>query len=69
MINYYLFLKDETGYLNYMFVPSIESVTVSNPFLPAHPEQLVNDTSPVPVIIGLNNMEGIIALMGKYIFN
>jgi len=42
---------------------------VRNPFLPAHPEQLVNNTIPIPVIIGLNNMEGIIALTGKYIFN
>ncbi|XP_060878202.1 esterase FE4-like isoform X2 [Metopolophium dirhodum] len=55
--------KDETDFLDYKFVPSIESVTVSNPFLPAHPLQLVHDTSPVPVIIGLNNMEGMIALI------
>ncbi|XP_015374788.1 PREDICTED: esterase FE4-like isoform X2 [Diuraphis noxia] len=54
--------KDETDFLSYKFIPSIESDTVSNRFLPAHPEQLVNNITPVPVIIGLNNMEGIIAL-------
>ncbi|XP_022165143.1 bile salt-activated lipase-like isoform X2 [Myzus persicae] len=54
--------KDETAFMDYKFVPSIESDRVGNPFLPAHPKQLVNDTTPVPVIIGLNNMEGIIAL-------
>ncbi|CAI6351175.1 unnamed protein product [Macrosiphum euphorbiae] len=54
--------KDETDYLEYKFAPTIESVKVSYPFLPAHPEQLVNDRSPIPVIIGLNNMEGMIAL-------
>lgn len=69
IIHYYLFFKDETAFMDYKFVPSIESDRVGNPFLPAHPKQLVNDTTPVPVIIGLNNMEGIIALSGKYIFN
>jgi len=69
IINYYLLVKDETDFLSYKFVPSIESDMVSNQFLPAHPEQLVNNTSHVPVIIGLNNMEGMIALNGKYIFN
>lgn len=62
-------VKDETDFLSYKFVPSIESDTVSNQFLPAHPEKLVNNTSHMPVIIGLNNMEGIIALTGKHIFN
>ncbi|CAI6351252.1 unnamed protein product [Macrosiphum euphorbiae] len=54
--------KNGTDYLDYKFVPSIESATVSYPFLPAHPEQLVNDRSPIPVIIGVNNMEGMVAL-------
>ncbi|KAF0750324.1 Uncharacterized protein FWK35_00017165 [Aphis craccivora] len=54
--------KDETDFLVYKFAPSIESDVVSNPFLPAHPKTLAISTFPVPVIIGLNNMEGIIAL-------
>nr|AVE15907.1 CarE [Rhopalosiphum maidis] len=54
--------KDDNGFLDYKFVPSIESDMVSNRFLPAHPETLATIASPVPVIVGLNNMEGIIAL-------
>jgi len=41
---------------------------VSNPFLPAHPKTLAISTIPIPVIIGLTDMEGIIALLGDYIF-
>lgn len=55
--------------MDYKFVPSIESDVVSNPFLPAHPKTLAISTIPIPVIIGLNNMEGIVALTGEYIFN
>jgi len=42
---------------------------VSDRFLPAHPKTLATIASPVPVIVGLNSMEGIIALSGDYIFN
>uniref|UniRef100_A0A2S2PBR1 Esterase FE4 n=1 Tax=Schizaphis graminum TaxID=13262 RepID=A0A2S2PBR1_SCHGA len=54
--------KDDNDFLDYKFVPSIESDMVSNRFLPAHPETLATIASPVPAIVGLNNMEGIIAL-------
>nr|AAS15642.1 carboxylesterase [Aphis gossypii]AAS15644.1 carboxylesterase [Aphis gossypii] len=54
--------KDETDFMDYKFVPSIESDVISNPFLPAHPKTLATSTFPVPVIIGVNNMEGIVAL-------
>lgn len=54
--------------MDYKFVPSIESDVISNPFLPAHPKTLATSTFPVPVIIGVNNMEGIVALTGEYIF-
>ncbi|KAF0772550.1 esterase FE4 isoform X1 [Aphis craccivora] len=55
--------RDETDYLEYKFVPSLESDVVSNPFLPAHPKTLAISTIPIPVIIGLTDMEGIIALL------
>jgi len=54
--------KDDNDFLDYKFIPSIESDVVSNRFLPVHPETLATIAPPVPVIIGLNNMEGIIAL-------
>ncbi|CAH1720586.1 unnamed protein product [Aphis gossypii] len=54
--------KDETNFMHYKFVPSIESDVISNPFLPAHPRTLAISTIPIPVIIGLTDMEGIVAL-------
>ncbi|KAE9537486.1 hypothetical protein AGLY_006509 [Aphis glycines] len=54
--------KDETNFMDYKFVPSIESDVISNPFLPAHPKTLAISTIPIPVIIGLTDMEGIVAL-------
>ncbi|KAF0760307.1 esterase FE4 isoform X1 [Aphis craccivora] len=54
--------KDETDFMDYKFVPSLESDVVSNPFLPAPPKTLAISTFPVPVIIGVNNMEGIVSL-------
>lgn len=55
-------------YLEYPFIPSIECDAVSYPFLPAHPEVLKKTASPVPLITGLNDMEGIAVLGGKLIF-
>lgn len=52
-------------YLEYPFIPSIECDAISNPFLPAHPEVLKKTASPVPIISGLSDMEGIIILGGK----
>jgi len=51
--------------LDYQFLPSIESNTVSNPFLSVHPEILIKTATPVPIIIGVNNMEGLIGIEGK----
>ncbi|KAL4143921.1 hypothetical protein QTP88_006173 [Uroleucon formosanum] len=45
---------------DYDFVPSVESEAVMDKFLPAHPEILVKTASTVPVIIGINNMEGLL---------
>lgn len=50
------------------FVPSVESKAITNPFLPHRPEILVKTASHVPVIIGVNNMEGMIAFGGKSFF-
>lgn len=58
-------LKDETDFLKFPFIPSIECDFISNPFLPAHPEVLKKLASPVPIITGLNDMEGIIGLNSK----
>ncbi|XP_022165542.1 esterase E4-like [Myzus persicae] len=52
---------------DYDFVPSIESEVVSDKFLPAHPEILAKTASTVPVIIGINNMEGLLALGDPHI--
>jgi len=38
---------------------------ISDKFLPAHPEVLIKTASTVPVITGINNMEGLIAFGGK----
>jgi len=38
---------------------------ISEKFLPAHPEVLIQTASTVPVITGINNMEGLIAFGGK----
>jgi len=51
--------------LNFQFVPTIESEAVSNRLLPAHPNILIKSASPVPLISGVNNMEGMIVFGGK----
>lgn len=51
--------------LNYEFVPSIESDAVTEKFFPVHPNILVKSMFPIPIIIGLNNMEGLIGFGGK----
>ncbi|VVC34997.1 Hypothetical protein CINCED_3A002934 [Cinara cedri] len=55
------FEKDEDmEVLNYEFVPSVESDEVIENFFPAHPNVLIKSIFPVPIITGLNNMEGLI---------
>jgi len=51
--------------LNFQFVPTLESEAVSDRLLPAHPDILVKSASPVPLITGINNMEGMIVFGGK----
>ncbi|VVC39815.1 Carboxylesterase type B, conserved site,Carboxylesterase, type B,Carboxylesterase type B [Cinara cedri] len=46
--------------LNIPFVPSIENNAISEPFLHIHPEILTKTASPVPLITGINSMEGMI---------
>ncbi|KAL4141630.1 hypothetical protein QTP88_004237 [Uroleucon formosanum] len=46
--------------LNFQFVPTVESEAVSDRFIPAHPDILIKSASPVPLITGTNNMEGMI---------
>ncbi|XP_026805381.1 esterase FE4-like isoform X2 [Rhopalosiphum maidis] len=58
-------IKGKTDFTNYEFIPSVESEAVSDKFLPAHPEILVKIAPTVPVITGINNMEGLIAF-GEY---
>jgi len=41
---------------------------VSDRFLPAHPNILVKTASTLPVITGINNMEGMIAFGGKLFY-
>lgn len=51
--------------LNYEFVPSVESDAVTEQFFPDHPDVLVKSINPIPIISGLNNMEGLIGFGGK----
>lgn len=61
-----MFLK---GAGNSEFIPSVESDAVSDRFLPAHPEVLAKTANPgVPVISGLNDMEGLLLFEGKLLF-
>lgn len=69
IIGIILFQKDEQEFMYFEFVPSIESNAITDPFLPDQPEILVKTASPVPVIIGINNMEGMVAFGGKLFFN
>ncbi|VVC34998.1 Hypothetical protein CINCED_3A008558 [Cinara cedri] len=56
--------EDENDFLRYKFLPTIQCNTVRNPFLPTHPENLVETAPSLPVINGVNNMEGLISLAG-----
>lgn len=38
---------------------------MSNPFLLVHPELLVETAPTIPIIAGINNMEGLIGIDGK----
>ncbi|KAF0751373.1 esterase E4-like isoform X1 [Aphis craccivora] len=53
-------IEGQRDLLNFQFVPTIESEAVSNRLLPAHPNILIKSASPVPLISGVNNMEGMI---------
>jgi len=62
---YFFIFKGDSDFLVYKFLPSIESETVSNPFLPVHPEILAKIANPVPIITGINSMEGLVGIEGK----
>lgn len=52
----------------FWFGPSIENDAIPNTFLPAHPEALAKTASSLPVITGLNDMEGMILIGSKLFF-
>lgn len=52
-------------FLEYPFIPSIECDAISDPILPAHPVILKKTASPVPIISGLCDMEGLVIFGGK----
>jgi len=52
--------EGQREFVNYQFIPSVESDAVSDKFLPDYPEVLVKTAPPVPLISGVNNMEGLI---------
>lgn len=64
----YFLLKVQTDFLDNDFVPSLESNAVTDPFLSVHPKTLVKTAPNVPIIIGINDMEGLIGLGGKLLF-
>ncbi|XP_050441252.1 juvenile hormone esterase-like [Adelges cooleyi] len=53
--------------LVYQFVPTIESDLVGERFLPAHPEELSKTATSIPLISGVNNIEGMI-VFGEHRF-
>lgn len=70
MINIiFILFKGQREFLNFQFVPTIESDQISDPFLPAHPEILIKTATPIPIITGMNSMEGMIIFGGKLFFN
>lgn len=68
IVTLFLFLKDQRELVNFQFVPTLENDAISEPFLPASPEILVKTASPIPIISGVNNLEGMIVLGGKLYF-
>ncbi|XP_025406472.1 bile salt-activated lipase-like isoform X4 [Sipha flava] len=46
--------------LDFQFVPSVESNEVTEKFLSAHPQTLVEKAARVPIITGVNQMEGLV---------
>lgn len=70
LVNYisnihFILFKGQRDLLNFQFVPTVESDQISDPFLPAHPDTLIKTATPIPIIAGFNNMEGMIIFGGK----
>lgn len=62
-----LFLK---GKADFEFKPSVESGTIRDRFLPDRPEVLAKSANPgVPIISGVNDMEGLLFFEGKLLLN
>jgi hypothetical protein len=60
------FLKDDDNFPDFQFVPSVESNEVTEKFLSAHPQTLVEKAARVPIITGVNQMEGLVLFVGKF---
>lgn len=48
-----------------LFVPSIEERSGSDVLLPDDPKNLLTNTMKIPVITGINELEGLIMVFGK----
>jgi len=59
------FLKNESEIFIYYFLPSVENEEITDPFLSTHPNTLIKTAVPIPVITGVNNLEGLIAIEGN----
>ncbi|XP_025406470.1 esterase FE4-like isoform X2 [Sipha flava] len=51
---------DDDNFPDFQFVPSVESNEVTEKFLSAHPQTLVEKAARVPIITGVNQMEGLV---------
>lgn len=69
MIFVFFISKGQREIINFQFIPSVESDAVSDRFLPDYPEVLAKKASPVPLISGVNNIEGLIIFGGKLFLN
>jgi len=54
--------KGESEIFIYYFLPSVENEEITDPFLSTHPNTLIKTAVPIPVITGVNNLEGLIAI-------
>lgn len=64
-VNDLIFLMLLKNSLDFPFIPSVENEAVSDRFLTSSPDNLLRAASPVPLITGVNNMEGLIVFDGK----
>lgn len=60
-----MFPKNLADYKVYTFLPSAESNHITNPFLSAEILAKTEVASSVPVVIGVNNIEGYVVVIGE----